>query len=350
MEYEVNEEITAAYLQASFSGGDRYPYRGNIGVRYAKTDQTSVGLLGVQNGADFYPLDEDNPSAVTDRSYSDVLPSLNVAWDLADEWVARFAASKTVTRPDPVDLRQGWDLDDVDGTDNEGDAGNPDLAPYRTKNFDTSLEFYPEAGGAYAFGIFYKELEGFITDGVEIVPIDLSPFDSELGVEDFEIQRPVNTDGGTIKGAELSLHTPFDTFTDGFLSHFGINASVTYVDARLEAVRGNGRVVSLRGTSEWSGNIVTYFEMEKFSARLAYNTRDDFLHQEAVSANDFDEFTEGQEYVTLNLDYRFNEHWRLRFTGNNLTDSQRYRLWENKYFSDQRDDGRTFVLELRGRM
>lgn len=355
--YDIVEEISAAYIQASFSGGDRYPYRGNFGVRYAKTKQSSRGFVGAQDGANFVPLDPNEPEVTTNREYSDLLPSFNVAWDLTDEWVARFAASKTVTRPDPVDLRQGWDFDsdyddawDGDANDQVGNSGNPDLAPYRTDNFDTSLEWYPEVGGAYAFGIFYKKLDGFITDGVEFVDIDLSVVDPEFGVVTYEINRPVNTDGGTVKGAEFALHTPFDTFTDGFLSHFGINASVTYVDAALEAVRGNGRIVSLRGTSEWSGNFVTYFELEKFSARLAYNTRDDYLHQEAVSANDFDEYTKGQEYVTLNLDYRFNENWRLRFTGNNLTDSQRYRLWENKYFSDQRDDGRTFVLELRGRM
>jgi iron complex outermembrane receptor protein len=267
--------------------------------------------------------------------------------------VYRFAASKTVTRPDPVDLRQGWDLDDIDGTDNEGDSGNPDLQPYRTDNYDMSLEWYPEGGGAYAIGVFYKELEGFIADGEEIVPIDLSPFDPTLGIQDFEIERPINTDGGDITGFELALHTPFDVFSDGFLSHFGINASVTYVDAKLDAVRGTGRFVELRGTSEWSGNIVAYFEKGPFGARVAYNDRDDFLHQEAVSSNDFDEFTEGGEYVDVNLDYRFNENWRLRLTGNNLTDTQRFRIWgaaSNDYFSDQRNDGRTYVLELRGNL
>jgi TonB-dependent receptor len=352
-EYEVEDQIEAFYLQASFSGGDRVPFRGNFGVRYAETRQTSIGLLGVQDGDNFVPLDPNNPVAGTDLKYDDTLPSFNIAFDFTDELVFRLAASKTVTRPDPVDLRQGWDLDDIDGSDNEGDAGNPDLDPYRTDNYDMSLEWYPESGGAYAIGVFYKELDGFIADGEEIVPIDLSPFDPALGVQDFEIERPVNTEGGDIFGYELSLHTPFDSFTDGFWRHFGINASFTYVDAELDAVRGSGRIVSLRGTSEWSGNIVAYFEKGPFAARVAYNDRDDFLHQEAVSSNDFDEFTEGAEYVTLNLDYRFNENWQLRFTGNNLSDSQRFQVWGaagSDYFSDQRNDGRTYVLELRGRM
>jgi iron complex outermembrane receptor protein len=354
-EYNIEEDITAYYLQFGFSNDDaRFPFRGNIGVRYADTDQTSTGALGVQDGDNFVPLDPDNPYATTVRSYDDVLPAANIAFDISENWIFRLAASQTVSRPDPVDLRQGWDLDDIDGSDNEGDAGNPDLDPYRTDNYDLSLEWYPEGGGAYAIGFFYKKLDGFIADGEEIVPIDLSPFDPELGFQDFEIERPVNTEGGDIKGFEFAVHQPFDTFTDGFWADFGVTASYTYVDAELEAVRGSGRFVELRGTSEWSYNIVTYYENGPFSARLAYNDRDEFLHQEAVSSNDFDEFTEGTEYVDLNLDYRFNRNWRLRFSANNLTDSQRYRLWGTtsgtRYFSDLRNDGRTYVLELRGSM
>ena len=288
------------YLQGSFSGGDRFPFRGNIGVRYAETEQTSSGFLGVQNGSDFFPLDPDNPFVVTDRDYDDVLPSFNMAFEFTDSLVFRLAASRTITRPDPVDLRQGWDLDDVDGTDNEGDSGNPDLEPYRTDNYDLSLELYPERGGSYAIGVFYKKLDGFIADGVQFVDIDLSPFDPALGITEFEIDRPVNTDGGDITGVELALHTPFDTFTDGFMSNFGINASVTYVDAELDAVREDTEFfVELRGTSKWSGNIVGYYENGPFGVRLAYNVRDDFLHQEAISSNDFDEFTKGTAHPVL---------------------------------------------------
>jgi len=275
----------------------------------------------------------------------------------------RFAYSKTVTRPDPVDLRQGWDLDgdvldaaDGDSRDQVGSSGNPDLNPYGTDNFDLSLEFYPQSGGAYAFGLFYKELDGFIAPGQELVDIDLSPFDPDnpdLGIVTYEISRPVNTDGGDITGVEFSMHQPFDAFTDGFFSGFGITASVTYVDAELDAVRDAGQPIMLRGTSEWSGNVVGYYENGPFGMRLAYNYRDTFLHQEAESPNDFDEYTEGGEYVDLNVDWQFNRHWRLRFSANNLTDTQRARVYRgaaNDYFNRQQDAGRTYVIELRARM
>jgi len=238
------------------------------------------------------------------------LPSLNIAWDTTDNTVVRFAYSKTVTRPDPVDLRQALDIDqdvfnaadpdpDNDG-DRDGDSGNPDL-----------------------------------------------------GIVTYTISRPVNTEGGDIKGAEFSMHQPFDAFSDGFWSYFGVTASLTYVDAELDAVRDAGQPVMLRGTSKWSGNIVGYFEKNAWGVRLAYNYRDDFLHQEGEAPDDYDEYTLGTEYVDLNVDWRINKHWRIRFSANNLTDSQRHRVYRaqvNDYLNSLNDSGRTYVLELRAGM
>ncbi len=197
------------------------------------------------------------------------------------------------------------------------------------------------------FGRFYL---GWFRDGADRFYTGIDP---DLGVLEYEISRPVNTDGGDITGLEFAFHQPFDAFTDGFFSYFGINASFTWVDAQLDAVReGTGRFIELRGTSDFSMNIVGYYEQRPVcSVRLAYNDRSDFMHQEAESAKDFDEWTTGTEYVDLNVDWRFNRHWRLRFSANNLTDSQRYRIFRTAgadYFSDLRNDGRTYTLELRG--
>jgi len=358
--YDIYEEITAAYLQFGFSGEGPFPYRGNIGIRYADTEQSSTGYVGAQEGANFVPVDPNNPLRTSLREYDDWLPSANIAFDFTDSTVFRLAYSKTVARPDPVDLRQAIDLDvDFDNAcegeegDLDGTSGNPNLDPYRTDNFDMAYELYPQSGGAYAIGLFYKKLDGFIAPGQGFTDIDLSAIVDGCGVVTYLIDQPVNTDGGDIKGAEASMHLPFDVFTQGFFSGFGVTASVTYVDAALDAVRDAGQPIELRGTSEWSGNVVTYYEGGPWGVRLAYNYREDFLHQEAESPNDFDEYTEGGEYLDMNVDFRINDNWRIRLTGNNLTDNQRYRVYRasaTDYLNSMRDDGRTYVLEIRGRM
>jgi TonB-dependent receptor len=342
--FDVTEDVTAFYLQGNFSGEGPVPYRGNIGIRYVETEQTNLGWVGDGDGLGFVPLDPQNPQQKTGRKYDHVLPSLNLAFDLTDEWVLRFAANKALTRPDPIDMSSRITLDE-DGEDSEGTRGNPDLEPYTTVNYDMSVEWYPERGGSYGLGIFYKDLESFISNGSEVEQYEY------LGDPiDYNISKPVNTDGGTIEGIEFQFHVPFDSFTSGFMSHFGINGSYTYVDAEMDAVVPNrGTPISLRGTSEKSGNFVMYFEREKFGARVAANYRSDYLFQEAAENDRFDEFTEGRTIVDMNVDYIIMENMKVRFSANNLTEERRSRYWDTatQWFSDERDNGREYVLEFR---
>ena len=335
--FDVTEDVTAFYLQGNFSGEGPVPYRGNIGVRYVDTEQTNFGWVGEGDGLGFEPLDPQNPQVETSRNYDHVLPSLNLAFDLTDEWVLRFAANKALTRPDPIDMASRLDLDTEDF---EGNGGNPNLQPYTTVNYDMSVEWYPESGGSYGIGFFYKDLESFISSGSNTQTID---------GDEYDIRRPVNTDGGTINGVEFQFHTPFD-FLPGFLQYFGINGSYTYVDAEMDAVvPDRGTPISLRGTSEKSGNLVLYFEKEKFGARIAANYRSDYLFQEASDTDRFDEFTEGRTIVDMNIDYIIMENMKVRLSANNLTEERRGRYWDTpgQYYSDERDNGRTLVLEFR---
>lgn len=382
--YDITEEVLSAYVQLPFSGGDAIPYRGNVGLRYVMTDQIGIGQVGgVVLNEDGTELLDDYETRVTDRSYDEPLPSFNIAFDLTDAWVLRLAANRAMTRPDPIDMTSYLDLSLIEDTETSDDigsgrGGNPDLEPYFTNSYDASIEWYPETGGAFALGLFYKDVEGWISRGRTLetftAPVgvdgngngEFNEDDITDGVpgnggdyyeirdEMYSIRRMVNTDGGTIKGAEFSFHQPFDAWTDGFWSYFGVNGSVTYVDAEMDAVvPENNLPISLRGTSEWSGNLVGYFERKKFSVRVAANYRDDFLFQEAEDPFRSPEWTEGSTIIDLNLDYKFNRNLRLRFSANNLTGETRTRLWETAgtwRFSDDRDNGQYYTLELRYRM
>jgi len=349
--FDVTEEITSFYIQGNFSGEGKWPYRGNIGLRHVDTDQTNFGWVGEGEGDDFIPADPDNPQVLTTRNYSEVLPSFNLAFDISEDKVLRFAANKGLTRPDPIDMSSRIEFNDLsDEGDDRASGGNPNLEPYTTNSFDVSMEWYPETGGSYAVGFFYKDLESFISRGSS--PETVSVVNEEGVTEDrvLDVRRPVNTDGGTITGVELQWHLPLDTFLEGFWQYFGINGSYTYVDADMDAVVPERNVpITLRGTSERSGNLVVYFEREKFGARVAANYRSDYLFQEASDTDRFDEFTNGRTIWDLNLDYLINRNMKIRFSANNLTDERRSRYWDTpgQYFSDERDNGREYVLEFR---
>ena len=85
----------------------------------------------------------------------------------------------------------------------------------------------------------WAEYASRVTEFLRHVEHLLSPQTIIIGGEPrvFDVRRPVNTDGGTINGVEFQFHVPFDSFTGGFMSYFGINGSFTYVDAELDLAR-----------------------------------------------------------------------------------------------------------------
>ena len=160
--FAVAEEVYGGYVMGNF-GGERW--RGNLGVRYVQTDQESRGNLVYPSGTgpegsienqfgDYEPI-------VINRSYDDVLPSLNVAYDLADDKVLRFAAARVMTRPNYSDIAPRTSLNTADLT---GASGNPELDPFRANQADLSFEWYPVADSILALAVFYKAIKSFIAD------------------------------------------------------------------------------------------------------------------------------------------------------------------------------------------
>src|SRR5690606_22808136 len=130
----------------------------------------------------------------------------------------------------------------VQGANRSYSSGNPFLDPTKSKNLDLSLEWYPESGAILAAGFFYKDIDTFVQTLRE------TAIYSSLGLPDsliegteaesdmlFDVSRPVNTQGGELKGFELNLQQPL-TFLPGFSSNFGVLASYTFVDSDIEYV------------------------------------------------------------------------------------------------------------------
>src|SRR5687768_16444701 len=98
--FSVTEKATAGFVMGNLSGDK---WRGNVGVRFVTTDQTSegnqIGAAGCTPNAFgcFTPLS-------VDVSYDDWLPSANFAFDLSDQFVLRAAVARVMARPDYTDV------------------------------------------------------------------------------------------------------------------------------------------------------------------------------------------------------------------------------------------------------
>ncbi len=252
--YALSEKTGGGYATLEFGGDGAVPFSGNLGVRAVQTREAVSGSQSLDGVVS--PLNQRS-------SYWNVLPSLNVQFNFTDTLQARFAASKTVTRPDFSQLSPSLTLTTFFHT---GSAGNPDLKPMTANGYDGSLGWYFNKGG-YIFGdVFYKKVSGFIA-----YTTDVEPFYGE----NYQISRPVNADSGTLRGVEFAYQQFFDFLPEAFRG-FGVQANYTYVDSSATGIIP-GQSTPLENLSKNSSNVVLIYENHGLSARLAYNWRSHFL-------------------------------------------------------------------------
>jgi len=300
-QFAVTEKAYAGYVMGKF---DAESWRGNLGVRVVRTEQTSSGAVSSPAGAVANPFGNYDPISV-ERTYTDVLPSLNVAYTVQDDVILRFALAKVMARPDFTDIAPRASLNIGALT---GSTGNPNIDPYRANQADVSLEWYPDQNSVLALGLYYKDVKSFVTDTstTQVFPIQTSTPSglctpsTQAGIFNcpFTVNIRSNGGGGKIKGAELSGTKPI-------WGGFGVQANYTYTDAKAD----NGD--PLQGTSKDQYNIAGYFENARFSARLAYTYRSDFfvafdrstqLNQESLESLDASAAVNITENVALTFD------------------------------------------------
>ncbi len=291
------EKTYAGYALVRFEGG---PIDGNIGVRVVKTKNEAIGSARLTYRPNLLPttaqITVDQPFNAG-QDYTKVLPTLNLRAHITDRLQARFAAGKAMARPGFSDLRAIRTLSlnynqvtDSSGavtgylpTTRTGSGGNPLLKPEESKQVDAALEWYPKAGTLLYGTVFYKDLTNFIYDSVFDVQYPVPTG----GTQTFQYTGRLNGTNGSVKGFEIGGNTFFD-FLPGALSGFGVQANLTYADSDAPGSGGtlqDGENVStpLQGLSKWSYNLVGMYEKYGFTARAAYNWRDDYL--ETVAGN-----------------------------------------------------------------
>lgn len=265
--FGVSEKAYAGYVMGEIDSGK---WSGNVGVRVVRTEQTSSGNVVSPNGSVSNPFGNFDPITI-DRSYTDVLPSLNLSYDLSDELKLRFTAARTMTRPDFTDIAPRASLNPGALT---GTAGNPDLDPYRANQGDLAIEWYPDDNSILAVGMYYKDIKSFITDNPVTLDFTVqsatspnaacTPAGTNLFECPFLINQRSNGGGGSIQGYEVSFTRPIG-------KGFGVQANYTYSDAEAD----NGDPIP--GNSKDAFNLTTYFENERLSARLAWSYRSEFF-------------------------------------------------------------------------
>ena len=319
--YTVKEAIVSGYVQSNwaFDLGGR-PLDANLGVRVANTQQTSSGFLSA--GGEISPL-------TVERNYTDVLPSVNIRYELQDDLIARVAANRAITRPTLSQLSVGTT---ASGASLNGTAGNPDLDPFRATQADLSLEWYFADEALLSATVFYKDVESFIVTAFEdrVVVGDglVDGAGNDVSGSVFSIRTPINGVGGELYGVELQYQQPF-TFLPAPFDGFGIlaNATIARSEGTLE-LGGETFQERLQNQSDFSANVVAYYEKGPFSARAAFSHRGDYVAQyRGVRSNGqiWSFIDEDRNQLDLAFRYDLFDGAQVYLDAINITDSGRFR-------------------------
>lgn len=332
-----------AMLRFDFArGGGSFPLDGNIGVRVVKTKSAAVGqyvLTYRDPAAPATDINATTPFGGT-QEYTNFLPSLNLRYHLTDRLQARAAASKGVSRAPFYDLRATFNLTENYTTNpatcppggqfpdpgctptlstRTGIGGNPTLKPLTVDQADVALEWFPNNTSMLYGTLFYKRVNNF--EGTAVYTANFAV--PGKGSQPFQITSQVNGGKGTIKGFEVGGNT-FFSFLPSPLDGFGVQANATYVDSEapsLISFDANGRALQtpLQGLSKWSYNLVGFYEKYGFTARAAYNWRDDYL--DTVNGNGTGAvpiYRRAYGQLDASLSYDFNRHFSMTLDAVNL--------------------------------
>jgi iron complex outermembrane receptor protein len=304
--WEVTDKNTAGYAQAAFAieGGVRVT--GVIGARVVDTRTTSDGFqvrAGVVTPVSF------------EGHYTEFLPSLNLKAELVpDRLQLRATATEVLARPSPAQLAPRFALDAVGLT---GSRGNPALEPYRARQYDLGIEFYPSRTSYFSAGYFRKEIGSFVQNGSEAY------VEPTTGVT-YTVTVPVNgTSKVTINGAEVGGQATLD-FLPGFLGNLGVIANYTFSkdSGYADTDFFTGEALSFPGLSRHSYNLSGFYEDSVFSARLSYNWRSEYLITSRGRGNN-PEFGEAFGQLDASAGVNLNDQVSLFFEAVNLTNAVR---------------------------
>jgi len=312
--FDAKEETMAGYAQLNFGFGEWL--EGIVGVR-------GVNVKSQVVGGSPGPL----PQLNSGSEYFDLLPNASIRARLMPEVQLRLSFAQTRTRPNFAELNPSGSLGPPPNNCNpagdpfncarRGSTGNPFLEPFTSDNYDASLEYYFSRTGFASVSLFKRDLFGFIQNQ------DVRFTDPTIGP--VILNQPVNSGSGRINGAEFQIQTFFDFGgLPEFLSNFGIQANVTYIDAQTESPDGMGGtpLQDIVGVSEFSYNVIGLYENGPLSARLTYNQRSEYIDRRdprGFAGGDlYLEYAQPGDRLDFSLNYNVAENATIFFDWTNI--------------------------------
>lgn len=132
----------------------------------------------------------------------------------------------------------------------------------------------------------------------------------------FSVLKPTNANNANIEGFEFNWVHFFDS---GALQNFGFQANATFVNGDVKydnAASPSLDQFALVGLSD-SYNLMAFYEDDRFSARLLFNNRGEFL-QNTAAFSGVPRYVDEYQQVDFTLGYRYNDNLTFSLEGINI--------------------------------
>ncbi|NLR62318.1 TonB-dependent receptor [Chitinophaga polysaccharea] len=294
--YDASEKTSAGYGMFKFKAAD---LEVTGGVRVEHTNQ-GYSML--------FPLGEKRPAG--NQVYTDVLPSLNLKYELAEHQNIRGAYFRSLNRPGFFEIVPGSVVQE-DYTE----RGNPDLKRAIANNFDLRYELFPNHSDQLLIGVFYKQIKDPIEN--TIVADSTRPQDQYYTAGNFGTARNYGLEADYIK----------------FFSNIGIKANYTYThssittskSARIRDEKGDLKTIAvdqtrpLYGQSEHIANLSLLYKdtQHGWDAQLAGG----YTGPRIVTVSQFvdnDLWQKGFIQMDISVEKRFRNHFSIFAKAGNL--------------------------------
>lgn len=334
------ETISAGYIQ-----GDTRLINNRLrivtGIRFERTDDYAAGPTNNPNASKGIT----DPTAAArarygirqnkvKKHYGAGYPSLDVAFNVTQDLVARAAYSRSIGRPDLSNILPGVTLPDLSASSATITINNPSLAPTQTNSYDVSLEYYFSKNGAgiVSIGAFEKDFANFVGSPPGFVPtvqelIDLGVPDAALylgAIPTLQVRTKLNTGDAKLTGVEFNFK---QVLNYDFLPAWAKNKFTIFANGQKMHLEGSTLADFsnfIRESGSWGASYGSRFITVQ--ANFNYRGRQRLTAQNFAPGG-YDYF-KPRVYLDANIEIRYKPWMNFFVNARNLTnvaqDIQRY--------------------------
>jgi outer membrane receptor protein involved in Fe transport len=231
--YAAAHTVGAGYLMADATFG-KWRFIG--GARYESSEQSVTT---------FDPFNVDDAVQSVNDS-NDLLPSLNVVYEIAPRTNIRLAYGRSLNRPEFRELSP-FVFTEVAG--GRSISGNPNLVQATLDSYDLRWELFPGSGDVIAVSAFYKHID--------------QPIERIIQPTTDLRMSFINAESAKLAGIELEFRRSLGPIFSA-LRNWAVNLNYAYIDSGVEVGQQNYSVVTsterpLEGQSDQTANLALQY-------------------------------------------------------------------------------------------